>query len=237
MTLLTICADAAVEIGLDPVSAVTANSDVNVRRLRRAAQSVCADLVARVDWSALRGQVAFTAVAGQEQAGVVPANTARIVAETFWDRTNERLIVGPVPAARWQSLIATGNDTAPRWFTLRGDAVAIYGPMAGGESMAFERITSAFCTSAGGTAQTAWVADSDICLLDEEMVTLGVIAQFLEMVGTASALSARVRFDERVLAESASDQPATPLLTSGDIFSGPRAWGGVPGNARPERWV
>jgi len=181
-----------------------------------------------VPWHVLRKEQTFTAVTGETQPGVLPADLDRIIPETLWDRTYRRLISGAIPAIQWQSMKATlpagGFD---RWFTLRGTAILIYPSMAGGEACAFEYVSKAFCTSAGGTAQTDWAADTDVPLLDEELLTLGTVAAYLRSEGQPWE-AARADFESYLTSQAANNMPSNGTANTAEVFGGVRASPGAP---------
>lgn len=228
MTLLSIISDVADEVGLPRPAAVIGSTDGAVQKMARMSTRTARDLVMRVPWRQLRTERTFTAVAGETQAGVLPADLDSVIAETLWDRTNRRLISGAVPAMQWQSMKATlpagGFD---RWFTLRGGSILIYPGMAGGESCAFEYVSRNWCASAGGTPQSAWAADTDVALLDEELLTLGTVASYLRSEGQPWE-AARADFEAYLTALAATDMPRSGIASAGDIFGGVRASPGAP---------
>lgn len=228
MTLLAIVRDAANEVGVNIPATIIGNTDPAAEKLLRFATRVGSDLVTRGTWQVLRTQATFTAIPGEAQPSVVPADLSRVVAETLWDRTNQRLIAGPIPGAQWQSLAATQPAGSwPRWWTLRGGDAYIFPAMQGGESMAFEYVSRNFCASSGGTPQAAWLADTDVPVLPQELFTLGVIAFYLRSEGLPYADAMR-DYEMRLISEAQNDMPASGVLSAGDIFGGRRAWPGAP---------
>ncbi len=228
MTLKTIIEDASVECGVAEPSIVVGNPDIVVRKMLRAANRVGLDLVKRAPWGVLRKVGNFTAVAGQEQPGFLPADFDRLIAETLWDRTNRRLIAGSVDSARWQSLAASVRGTLSGWFTLRGTVLTLYPAAVGGESMWFEYVSRNFCTDAGGNGLARWNADTDLPALPEELFTLGVTAHWLKGEGLPWQ-AAMAEYEARVAREIEADNPNTVVLTAGDLFAGTRHWTGEPG--------
>lgn len=228
MTLLSIISDVADEVGLPRPASVIGSTDGAVQKMTRMSTRTARDLVSRMPWRQLRKEITFAAAAGETQAGVLPADLESVIAETLWDRTNRRLIAGAVPAVQWQSMKATlpagGFD---RWFTLRGDSILIYPGMAGGESCAFEYVSRNWCASAGGTAQSAWAADTDVALLDEELITLGTVAAYLRSEGQPWE-AARADFEAYLTGLAAADMPRSGTASAGDIFGGVRASSGAP---------
>jgi hypothetical protein len=237
MTLLTCCQDAAIELSLEQPGVIIGNTDINVQRLLRAAQRTGKELVTRAAWSVLRVQQPFTAAAGEDQPGIIPADFARLIPETFWDLTNKRLINGGVTPARWQSLRASAvSGTWPRWFILRGTTVTIYPGMSGGESMVFEYVSSHFCASAAGATQATWQADTDVGRLNEELITLGIIAYYRLITGLPN-LDQMNEFEDRLVQEVDNDNPRSGVLAAGDIFAGSRAWDGQPAPDGGSGWA
>lgn len=231
MTLLTICQDAAVEIGGFAVpNVIVGNTVVNAQRLLRAAHRVGSDLTARGDWSVMRAGRTFTAVPGEAQPNAVPATFSRLIPETMWDRTNVWNIAGPIPPPRFESLAATyPSDSPPRWFTLTGRSLSFFPAFAGGETVAFQYVTGQFCESATGTLQTRWQADSDVGRISEELMTLGVVAFFLMAQGLPYAAQ-MAAYEARMTQELANDNPTSGVIAAGDIFAGAgaRNWDGAP---------
>lgn len=229
MTLLTIIRDAAVEIGVPQPDTVIGNPDVITTRLLRMAQRVGRDIVARADFSALRVGLTFTAAAGEAQPNVLPADFARFVPESLWDRTNDRLISGPVSGAVYQALVATmPSGSWSRWFTLRGSTLAIYPGMDGGETMGLEYVSRNFCQNSNGAPLSAWAADSDTGRVSEELITLGVVAFFLKAQGFDAWPAAMADYEARLSTEYASDQATAAILSAGDIFGSRRSLAGTP---------
>lgn len=228
MTLLTIIQAVADEVGLPRPAIVVGSTDGAVQKMQRAANKAGSDISTRAPWQALRKEVAFTAAAGETQAGVIPSDFGNLVPETMWDRTNRRMIAGAVPPIQWQSLKATlptgGFD---RWFTLRGTSIMIYPGMAGGEACAFEYVSRNWCASSGGTPQSAWAADTDVAVLDEELITLGTVAAYLRSEGQPWE-AARADYEALMVTVAATDMPSGGLASAGDIFGGVRAMPGSP---------
>ena len=98
MTLLTICQDIADEVSVFRPTAVIGSSDSGILKLRRAATKAGYALMRNAAWLDLRKERTFTAIAGETQTGILPADFNRFVPETFWDRTNIQFVVGPVSA-------------------------------------------------------------------------------------------------------------------------------------------
>jgi hypothetical protein len=233
MSLLTLCQAVADDIGLDVRPATIVNNpDVDAQRMLRMAGRVCSDLATRAPWQALRREVTFTTVAAETQPGIFPADFHRMSPETLWDRTTNIFISGQMGPTEYQSRknspLMAGYAGPMKYFTRRGDALLIWPAPAAGLTVAFEYQSNAFCRSAAGTNQTAWAADTDLSNLPEELVTLGVIARFLEADGQPWQ-SAKAEFEKRLTREIRSDRNSPRILMVSDIFGGSRRFSGEPG--------
>lgn len=227
MSLLQICKDAADEVGVNRPSFVIGSSDADAQKLLRFARRVCKELVQRGDWQVLRVEGSFTALGQETQTSLLPADYDHMVKDTFWDRTNQRFIIGPVEEDRYQSLVANQVDSESRWWTRRGDSALIYPLMSGGEILKFVYVSNKYCQSSGGTAQSDWAADTDTGRIDEELITLGVIYYYLRNQGQPWE-KAYTDYEDMFSAYLGNDKPRSNIMAAGDIFAGPRNYGGGP---------
>ena len=233
MTLLSICQDAAdeLQLGYRPIT-VIGNQTTEAQSLLRYARRVCRDLAARAPWQNLRVQRQFVALNAPEQPAL-PDAFQRFIPETMWDLTHGALISGPVGPVQWQTLIASQeylvSTDGPRFFTRRGNTLLMFPTPQGGETIQFEYQSGYFCQSAAGTPQGDWLADTDTARISEELITIGIIARYLENTGQP-AQAARADFERRVNVEIRNDLAADRVLGAGDIFGGRRHFSGVPGD-------
>lgn len=185
MSLLSLVQDAADRIGLVRPSSVVGNSDPQVRSLLAAAQQDGKALARRHDWQKLVKEKTFTATATEEQSGVLPDDFERMIPGSFWNRSQDRRVAGPLSPQRWQ-LLKSGLIVMP-WdsYRIRGNSFLMNPTPIAGDSMAFEYVSTFWCGAADTTAPTraAWASDTDIGFLDEELLTLGVVWRFKKARG------------------------------------------------------
>lgn len=219
MTLLTMCQDAADEMQLTLPATIIGSSAPDARRFARYANKVGRTLMKRHPWQALRNEQAFTGVSGSEQTGAIPADFDRFVPETFWNRSADRLVVGPISPVRWQGLKASTYSDTQQLFIYRGSNVYFVPDLAGGESLAFEYVSNKWALAASDSApQTTFLADGDTTLLDEELITLGIIYEWLRSEGQPFQMALADyagRYDTLV----ANDQPTGGTVAVADIFA------------------
>lgn len=229
MTLLTIATDAADELQVTRPGSVAGSTADTSRRMLRYANAVGRDLMKEYAWQDLRREQTFTAIAGEVQTGILPSDFDRFVPETFWDRSSDQFLSGPIPAARWQGLKARNYSNSYRKFMIRNDSVYAIPAFGGGESLAFEYVTNQWCQSSGGTGQAAFAADTDTARIDEELITRGIIYKWLLSEGLPfeGALNAFVTYKNDLIK---NDEPRPRILVAGDIFARPtgRHWTGTP---------
>lgn len=227
MSLLTICQDVADEVGIAVPTTITGSSGADEAKLLRLANKTGSIIMRDYAWQDLCKEFVGTAVAGMAQTDLLPSDYDRIVPDTFWDRSGAKLITGPITPVQWQSLQASDKTLYERKYIYRGGTISIYPAMAGSETLAFEYVSKNWCESSGGTAQSKFLLDSDVGIINEELLTLGLTYQFLENDGLPFGVAAKQYqecFDTLVSNESESDR----TLLTGDIFGSGRGFLGEP---------
>ena len=204
MTLLTLAQAACDIIGMPRPTSVMAGADQTARTMLSLAQREGRVLARRWTWTALRKQQTFTTVAQTVQTGAVPSDFDRMVSETFWNRTDQLRVVGPVTPEEWQGLVASVALPIESAFQMRAGQIELYPVPTAGETYAYEYVSTQWCQSASGTGQTAWVADTDTGLLDEELTTLGLVWRFKQSRGLDYAED-MTTYEEQVLQAMARD--------------------------------
>jgi hypothetical protein len=124
----------------------------------------------------------------------LPADFQRPIDNTFWDRARFGAMRGPQDPQRWQfnkSSVA-GRAAIARRFRFRAvgsQTVLSIDPVPtdNGAPLVLEYVSTAWCRSAGGVAQNAWVADSDVGILDEYLIKLGLRWRVLRRLGMSYA--------------------------------------------------
>jgi hypothetical protein len=182
MSLLTLVAAAAKELGLSEPSTAINSSDQQIIQLVALAQREGIELMKRHPWEKLTTERTFTGVAQEEQTGQIPADFDRFVDETFFNRSKKRPVFGPISPQDWQFTKSVVASTIIESFRVRGGEILLT-PTPTTDTYAYEYISNKWCESSGGTAQTGWLADSDVGILSETTMTLGIIWRFLRAKG------------------------------------------------------
>lgn len=183
MTLLTTVNNAQDRIGMPRSTTVVGSTDNDARAMLALANQEGKELARRGPWQSLVREHSFTSIAAETQTSGLPSDFDRILPETAFNRTRKRILYGPLTPQEWQAqkgVVAIGITEA---FYIRASAFLVTPIMTAGETVAYEYITTKWCQSSGGTAQAAWAADTDTGILDEELMTQGLIWRFLKARG------------------------------------------------------
>lgn len=183
MSFLTVIQNAAKRLGVNSPSAAYTSTDPQIIQLVAFAQQEGVELMEGYDWQALTTETTFVATATAAQSGAIPSDFNRFVPETFFNRTRKRPVFGPISAQDWQFTQAVTTSTITENFRVRGDTIYITPTPTADDTYAYEYISNKWCESAGGTAQALWAADTDVGILSEEVMTLGIVWRSLRGSG------------------------------------------------------
>lgn len=219
---LKIIQNAADEIGIAQPATGIGNGAVETLKMIRYADKVGNALMKSFHWQILTKEKTFTSVASETQTStILEADFDRFIPETFWDRTAAFLMTGPTTPKEWQNLKATDyNNTGSRKFRLRGDSILVIPTPTAGLAYAYEYVSNKWVDiAASGTPKVAFTLDTDIPLINSELLTLGIIYEYLDGDGLPAVSAAKTYLDMfKLLAKN--DQPSSGTLLAGDIFGG-----------------
>ena len=142
-------------------------------------------LLLRHDWQWSVQETTFAATATETQAGAIPADVLRIIPKSFWNRSADRRVDGPVSAQRWQA-VQSGLVVQP-WdsFRIRGNSLIMSPVPTAGDVMAYEYVSKYWCMGAGETTpdQDTWSSDTDTSIWPDELHVLGVVWRYQKARG------------------------------------------------------
>lgn len=182
MSLLTCVQNACDRIGIVRPSAVVASTDQQVLRLLGYAQQEGKDLARKYDWQVLTKETTWesTATAVQTSAGltIIPTDFDRMKDGTFYNRTDKRAVYGPMTPEEWQYDKSVVSRVFIEAYRMRGDQLLLTPADTSGDTLAFEYVSKKWVTQQSGTATAVWTADTDTAILNEELITLGIVWRF-----------------------------------------------------------
>ena len=185
MTLLAIVQACADELSLPRPSAVVSATDQQTKTMLALANREGNQLSTRTRWQALIREATFTTLAAELQGTMTTLATGfrYLMANTMWNRSMIQPIMGGQYPEDWQRLEAyTTLGPYPKFRIKQGKLYFLPIPAAG-QTVAFEYMSNLWCQSSGAVAQSAWAADTDTGVLDEDLMTLGLKWRFLRAKG------------------------------------------------------
>jgi len=187
-TVLQIGNTAADTVGLPRQATLVGNSNQNAVKILRAITAAGRDAHRDFEWAQLKREHTFATDASSSYA--MPTYYDRMILGTAWDRTQYRPLVGPLSSSKWQeyesgAIGVTGLSTLFRIYSNSdGDKVIeIYPSTDTGNTLAFEYIDSRRLISSSGDLQEDIVADTDVFVIDDEVVEAGTVWRLLRMLG------------------------------------------------------
>lgn len=186
MTLLTLINDAQAMLNLPVTTTVVTNTGEAQKQLLRIANQEGRALCRIHAWQNLTTERSFTTTATEQQTGeTLPANFGWIIDETMYNRTTTEPVLGPLSPRVWQEQKALGTSLTWSQYRLRGNSIYFLPAPTAGQSIYYEYVSKYWCESSGGTDQEKWTADTDVGLLDEYVMTLGVVWRWNKSKGLA----------------------------------------------------
>lgn len=181
--------------GLSSVSGIVANMYINGPGLVQNSQvvSVGANSVV-MTYAAASTQTGGSYTFGQCDYSL-PSDFKRFVDNTLWDRSRFWQMRGAMSPQEWQLYKSSpmGKASIERRWRVRNASGTAAGsgvkfsidPIVSdnGSNLVFEYVSNAWCKSSGGVLQTQWAADTDVGIIDENLIELGVEWRVLERLG------------------------------------------------------
>lgn len=147
----------------------------------------------RHDWEALTFETSFTTVATESQGALSSLlggsrTLRRVINETIWDRTTQLPVPGPVSPRSWQAYKASLAAGPFPSYRVRGGNLLFNPAPSAGHTCYFEYVTDCWLTDSGGsTYRTNIAADTDVFLLDDEIMLAGLEWRWLRKKGLSYA--------------------------------------------------
>ena len=229
MTLLSIIQNAADEIGLPQPTAALAATDQTtktlIRMANRAGKALRDEQHPLGGWVVLNREHEFTTTASTAEYSL-PDDFHHIINETVWDRDQFWQARGSLSPQEWQTIksgLATSPGLRRRFRVKRGSTAAkkfFLDPTPGttGETLVFEYLSKNWLTNAAADMEyDAWQADTDVSLLNEDLITMAVIWRYKRSKGLTFSTEL-AEYEQEKDREVAQDAPAQRLNLSRESF-------------------
>lgn len=183
-TVINLISDAAVELSLQSDWSTAFGGqdegDTSLAKLRRSLHKTCQQL-SMLNWEATRSEHVFTTVDGETQTAWKPADFLRLIAETLRNRSSGLEMYGPMSADDWQAYKAGWSVPAFPSYYIRGGDLLIANSPGAGQSISYEYISNRIGTNAADAPISRFAADTDVPLWDDELIILGIIANYRQI--------------------------------------------------------
>lgn len=186
-TLLASMQSVARTLGLAVPAAVIGSNDQNMTQLYEIANEECQELVNGYEWQILTNEVTFATVAAESQGSmnaIVSGDLGWVLNDTIWNRTTNRPLFGPLSPQQWQQMKARAASGPFSQYRIRGNELLFYPAPSAGENCYFEWVSKDFCQNATNTTTYCrWNADTDVFLLDSQLMERGIIWRWKQLKG------------------------------------------------------
>ena len=218
-----IISQAAVEVGLIPVSDPVASSSEEWIQLTALLTSAGRELVELHAWQALMKPYEITTSNSDSGTYDLPEDFAYMIDQTGWDRSNRVAVGGPLSAQDWSYLLGRDLISQSIYVSFRlveGKFDLYPQPPPDGLEIRFEYISLNWVVEAGSPTpnQDKIIAGSDLVLYNPTLITKFLKAKFLEAKGFDST-AARLEFDHMFGARTGKDEGA-PILNAANNSRG-----------------
>lgn len=135
-------------------------------------------LADETNWQALTLETSFTTVATDTQGtlATIAPGLKFVINDTIWNRTLRMPVFGPLGPQMWQQQKAMYYTGPWNQYRIFGNAIKFIPTPVAGQSCFFEYVSRNWCVNAAGsTTYSSFNADTDIGLLDEQLLELGLI--------------------------------------------------------------
>ncbi|MEE9345656.1 MAG: hypothetical protein V3U88_08620 [Methylococcales bacterium] len=219
-TLLQIATAVADETKGPRFANVAQNVDPDAQNILRLVNKVGTRLMRIYDWNILRAEETVSAT-GDEiliPSASMPVDFDRFVPETFWDRSTNNLLSGPVSPVEWNGLKVQTFSSQNKKFIFRGGSVLTQPIFDSGTDLAFEYISNFWCENSLGAGLVSMTSDTDVSRLDSELMISIVKYEWLASEGqpTPAAVAEAKEMIARLINNDASSEN---IAVTADIFA------------------
>lgn len=218
MSVLSIVASTMGRMSLTQPSVVVTSTDLQVLQMFELLKEAAEDLANYGDnggWQSLQNEYTFITVAAEAQTNTpIPPDFRCFINGTFYDRTSQRQLFGPLSPLQYQAQKARPVLVQPFLaFRERDGAFLISPAPAAGDTIAYEYISNYYAVSSAAQAKRTFTSDDDTTFLDEELLKKSLRWRWKQAKGLDYGED-MVSF-ERDAAKKFGQDAAAPTLTIG----------------------
>jgi len=176
MTVLSIVQATMGRLSLTRPTVVVTSTDQQVIQMFELLKEEAKALTGRAVWQSMTKQETFVTTATEVQTNMpIPADLDRFIPDTFFNRTQQRYMIGPVTPQEWQALQAQPSLGFVYLAFREREGQFIVNPVPpAGDTIAYEYVSSYYAKSSADVAKEEFTSDDDTSYLDEELLKLGL---------------------------------------------------------------
>ena len=180
MNCLSIIQSVCLRVGLDSPNAAVGSTDLQVKQIVELSNEAGQELARRYPWSCLLTVGNFTTLATESQGTIasIASDLDYIINDTIWNRTLRRPVFGPKNPQSWEQQKAFALNGPWSSYRIIAGALAMYPVPVAGQSCYFEYISKNWLTKAATGTASAWAADGDTPLLDNNLLVLDTLWRY-----------------------------------------------------------
>lgn len=215
MSLLSLIQSSCRLLALPVPDVVVSSRDTQVQQLYELANEEGEELAGSYDWQVLRQQHTFTTIASAVQSNAVPGDWDRFIANSFFNRSTQRSVLGPITPQQWQSIQAQPQLNRVFLAFIRRQGQFLITPTpAANETIAYEYVSKNWVYDVAGTPKSLYTRDDDESYLDERLMRLGIRWRFLKSKGLEYSEDFRT-YETQKAEKQSRDGGNTELSTTG----------------------
>lgn len=219
-TLLEIATAVGDETNGFSLTNVAQNADPDAQKILRLVNKVGIRVMRMYEWDILLREETVSAT-GDEiliPAANMPVDFDRFVPETFWDRSTNNLVSGPISPVEWGGLKVQTFSSQNKKFIFRAGDVLTQPIFDAGVDLAFEYVSNFWCEDSLAAGLASMVSDTDVLRLDSELIISIVKYEWLSSEGqsTAAVVSEAKALITRLIDNDASTDN---VAVTADIFA------------------
>jgi hypothetical protein len=232
MSLVTALTNACDEIGIPAPSTFVSRSDDTSIIMLRLANKAATVIAKSHDWSALSSVRTFNAVASQVQVEP-PSNYDRITSQTdIWNVSTRRQLYGVTDLNQWMNLQINTISGAEKYWMRIGGKFNFYPIPSVTEQFTYsyqkKNFARPFAAVDDTTDKNSFTLDTDLFLLDDELLTLSLIwrwKQAKELEYSEDKMIYDMELESRIASDRGPRMVSTSNVFRGDDIE--RNWNGV----------
>ncbi len=188
MSLLTICQSVARQVAVDVPTVVIGSTDTNTQTLLSCALWSARRIWKAHAWLSLTKEYVWATLPNVAEYAL-PDDYHRLAMDTAWDRSDFARLRGTLSPVEWQRLksgsLAVANSANS--FRIKPVATVMMFTLdptpTTAQTLVYEYVSRHWCKASGGAEQSEWLADTDLPIIDADLVELGTLARMLRRLG------------------------------------------------------